>query len=178
MERAQIGGHVEDRNVFWLGRVHTPLCFWITAHHHRPYLQTTHRRRLIDDFEDGGSAEPEPHRNGGTVCAALRTDDVSTDEYDISVHQFNALGGNQLKRLSNELSNSDGDRALFANRLMKPSRHWQLLVAMIQAKLRYKLHRRRLVSNRLQAFTFDQCLTILRRSSRDVIAKYCKSSFD
>ena len=98
VERAQIGWRIDDRNAFWLGRMHTPLCFWITTNHHVTYLQTTHRRRLIDDFEDGGSAEPGPHRNGGTVRAALRTDDVSTDEYDISVHQFNALGGNQLKR--------------------------------------------------------------------------------
>jgi hypothetical protein len=83
---------------------------------------------------------------------------------------------NQLKRSSNEMSDNDGDRALFAKRLMKPSRHTQLFEAMCQAILRYKMHRRRLLSNSLQAFTFDPCLTIFRRPSGDGTAKYCMSS--
>ena len=59
MERLQVGWRFGERDVLWLGRMHTPIGFWNTEYHHGTYLQTTRHRTQLDDFEDENSPLPK-----------------------------------------------------------------------------------------------------------------------
>lgn len=58
IERAMVGWKFSPLQTLWLGRVHSPIGYWNTEHHHGPYLQTTISRPRIVDFEDDGGLLP------------------------------------------------------------------------------------------------------------------------
>ena len=57
-ERAQLGWRFDPANTVWVGRYHTPLGYWNTAHHHGAHLQTSISRPRIHEFEDDGGILP------------------------------------------------------------------------------------------------------------------------
>jgi hypothetical protein len=57
-ERAQLGWQFDPGNTLWIGRYHTPLGYWNTAHHHGAHLQTSISRPRIHEFEDEGGILP------------------------------------------------------------------------------------------------------------------------
>jgi len=54
IERLQAGWVINDENVLWIGRVHTPDNYWNTTFHHGQFLQTSISRPWLDRFEDEG----------------------------------------------------------------------------------------------------------------------------
>jgi len=57
-ERAQLGWQFDPNNTVWVGRYHTPIGYWNTAHHHGAHLQTSISRPRIHEFEDEGGILP------------------------------------------------------------------------------------------------------------------------
>lgn len=58
IERAMLGWKFSPTQTLWGGRVHSPIGYWNTEHHHGPYLQTTISRPRIVEFEDDGGILP------------------------------------------------------------------------------------------------------------------------
>lgn len=52
LERLQLGWQINDNDIGWLGRFHSPASYWNIAYHHGQYLQTSITRPLIARFED------------------------------------------------------------------------------------------------------------------------------
>ena len=92
VERAQIGWRFSDRDVVWLGRMHTPLGFWNTEFHHGTYLQMSHHRPVIDDFEDAGSPLPK-HFIGAMWEGSRATGDGGAIRYSLAWGQQPRWGG-------------------------------------------------------------------------------------
>ncbi len=58
LERFQLGWQIDEGNLGWLGRFHSPGRYWNSAYHHGQYLQTSITRPLIEKFEDEGGIVP------------------------------------------------------------------------------------------------------------------------
>lgn len=81
IQRLQFGLRLGQDDTVWLGRFHTPIGYWNTAHHHGTYLQTSISRPGIEAFEGGGGVLPThftgllwegaQEHAGGTVHYAL-----------------------------------------------------------------------------------------------------------
>ncbi|MBE9564629.1 MAG: hypothetical protein IMF17_05235 [Proteobacteria bacterium] len=58
LERFQFGWQMNEDNIGWLGRFHSPSRYWNSAYHHGQYMQTSITRPLIERFEDEGGILP------------------------------------------------------------------------------------------------------------------------
>jgi hypothetical protein len=58
LERLQLGWQINEDNIGWLGRFHSPSRYWNSVYHHGQYMQTSITRPLVEKFEDEGGVLP------------------------------------------------------------------------------------------------------------------------
>lgn len=80
-ERAQIGWQFDPSDTVWIGRYHTPIGYWNTAHHHGAQLQTSITRPRIVEFEDDGGVLPMHYF--GLLLQGIRAYGEGSITYDL-----------------------------------------------------------------------------------------------
>jgi hypothetical protein len=94
-ERAQLGWSFDSNNTLWVGRYHTPIGYWNTAHHHGAHLQTSISRPRVHEFEDEGGILPVHFF--GLLLSGMQSSRDNTFTYDIGAASGPTLTDNGLE---------------------------------------------------------------------------------